>query len=61
MGKAPSGRVVGLDDWENVVNMGKKRGRKKKKQVPLCPRHCLGVSKGPPSLQTTFIIPHLNL
>lgn len=60
MGKAPGGLVIGLDDWENVVNMRKKRGRKKK-QVPLCPHHCLGVSKGPPSLQTTFIIPHLNL
>lgn len=35
MGKAPSGRVVRLDDWENVVNMGKKRGRKKKSKC-LC-------------------------
>lgn len=30
MGKVPSGWVIGLDDWENVVNMRKKRGRGKK-------------------------------
>lgn len=42
MGKAPSGRVVGLDDWENVVNMGKKRGRKKKKASASVPSSLFG-------------------
>lgn len=36
MGKAPSGRVVGLDDWGNVVNMGKKRGRERERKKSKC-------------------------